>query len=84
MARSILDIEQELETLRKDEVKLRMQQDHWINLLPTDPSVRQSLDTVNQLMLQLLTSQNNKIEEIKVLREKGMILMINIFHQMCF
>jgi len=84
MARSVRDIEQELETLRKDEAKLRTQQDRLMKLLPTDSSARQSLDIANQLMSHLLTSQNNKIEEIKVLKEKGMILMINIFHQMCF
>ena len=50
MARSIHEVEQELETLRKDEARLRQNRARLVSLLPTDPSVQKSLDTVNQLM----------------------------------
>jgi hypothetical protein len=75
MARSIHEVEQELETLRKDEARLRQNQVRLENLLPTDPSAQKSLDTVNQLMNTVLISQHDKIEEIKVLKERGMLLI---------
>lgn len=75
MPRSILEIEQEIETLRKDEADLRKQKDYLKSLFATEPSVQNSLDIINQLMNNVLTSQTNKIEEIKVLAEKGMLLI---------
>ena len=75
MSRSIVDIEQELETLRDDEKNLRKERNNLLNLLPNDPTVQKSLDIVNQLMNSVLISQNNKIEEIKVLRDRGMFLI---------
>ena len=75
MPRSIADIEQELEALRKSEANLRKEKNDWLNLLSTDPSARQSLDRLNELMNNVLISQKDKIEEIKVLRERGMLLI---------
>ena len=75
MPRSILDIEQELETLRIDESNLRNEKKHLLDVLPNDPSVQKSLDIVNQLMNSVLSSQNHKSDEIKVLSERGMFLM---------
>jgi hypothetical protein len=75
MSRSIHDIEQEIGVLCKDEADLRKEKSHWMNLLLTDPSVRQSIDTVNGLMRDVFHAQERKWEEIKVLREKGMLLI---------
>ena len=75
MARSIHEIEQELETLRKDEADLRQDKVRLVSRLPTDPSVQKSLDAINQLMNTVLISQHDKIEEIKVLKERGMLLI---------
>ena len=75
MTSSIHEIEQELETLRKDEADLRQDQVRLESRLPTDPSAQKSLDVVNQLMNTVLISQQDKIEEIKVLKERGMLLI---------
>ena len=75
MARSIHEVEQELETLRKDEARLRQNRARLVSLLPTDPSAQKSLNIVNQLMNTVLISQHDKIEEIKVLKERGMLLI---------
>lgn len=76
MPRSIADIEQELEALHKDAADLRKEKSDWSNLIFTDPLARQqSLDRHNELMKIVLIAQNNIMEELKVLREKGMLLI---------
>ena len=75
MPRSIADIEQELETLREDGAKLRIQQNHLSSLLQHDPAAQSSLDILNQLMSNVLISQHDKTVEIKVLKDRGMLLI---------
>jgi hypothetical protein len=75
MARSIHEIEQELETLHKDEADLRKEKARLVSQLLTDPSLQKSVDGVNQLMNTVMMRQHDKIEEIKVLKERGMLLI---------